>query len=161
MSYYRTVLTIEVLGTRPFEGDVDDLRDEITDGEYSGRTLNVDTQEVSAGQMAKLLIEQGSDPGFLGIDEAPDSGMTAIFPELATEVRVNPTLVERAERAGPMIATDDGFDVFYRGDGEEALVTAFDGASNTTTIVSVYGDIHRDPTMGTVKGTWAKYELPE
>ena len=42
---------------------------EITDGGSSGGELTIEPQEVTAPEMARLLIEQGSDPEFFRLNE--------------------------------------------------------------------------------------------
>ncbi len=65
---YRTVLVVEVLGTSPFSGDLADLSHAVTDGEFSGAVLASEAKPVTSDVMAGLLIAQGSEPGFLGIE---------------------------------------------------------------------------------------------
>lgn len=64
--YFRTVLTVEILTrTEAFNSDLNGLSAEIDEGDASGAVLVRVVEEVSADEMAALLIEQGSDPGFL------------------------------------------------------------------------------------------------
>ncbi len=67
---YRTVMVVEILGTAPFSGDLADLSQAVTDGEFSGAVLASETAQVTTDVMSGLLIAQGSDPGFLGITES-------------------------------------------------------------------------------------------
>lgn len=69
--YYRTVFQIEVLSEDRISGDADleYILSAITDGDCSGVVRCVSSLPVSAKAMARLLIEQGSDPGFFGLDE--------------------------------------------------------------------------------------------
>lgn len=68
--FYRSVIQVEVLSEEPV--DFDDLTEvdyQITEGDCSGFVTDVVTnEEVDGVRMAKLLEEQGSDPGFFGLD---------------------------------------------------------------------------------------------
>ena len=68
-TFYKTTMVIEILGDRPYTGDIHNLAYEITDGDFSGTVLSEETVEVDGPQMARLLIAQGSDPDFLGLTE--------------------------------------------------------------------------------------------
>jgi hypothetical protein len=65
--FYRSVVTVEILSETPIPNDIslDDIYYEITEGDWSGvcdlETLN---EEIDGPTMAKLLLAQGSDPGF-------------------------------------------------------------------------------------------------
>jgi len=71
--FYRTVLKIEVLSEEPLaHGDMSlsDIDYAITEGHCSG-VVTLDTEEeVDGPTMARLLIAQGSDPGFFGLTES-------------------------------------------------------------------------------------------
>lgn len=67
--YYRTIVKVEVLSEEPI-GDMD-LSDIAHQGEYGDLSIHVDhgdPEEVDGKTMANLLIAQGSDPEFLGLD---------------------------------------------------------------------------------------------
>ena len=68
--FYKTIVQIEVLSTEEI-GDVtlNDIVYMITDGHCSGHWEIASTEEITAPTMAQLLINQGSDPEFLGLDE--------------------------------------------------------------------------------------------
>lgn len=64
-AYHRTLLLVEVLGNSPYAGGVEHLHEAIHTGDFSGTVLMESTEEVTAEQVAQLLIMQGSDPSFL------------------------------------------------------------------------------------------------
>lgn len=69
--FYKTTFTIEVLseGT-PIEcTNLQDLHAAITDGPFSGLVETVTTEEMTSTKAAAELIQQGSDPGFFGLEE--------------------------------------------------------------------------------------------
>jgi len=74
--FYRTVIQVEVLSEEPYEfNGLEQLAQDVTSGDCSGKdTTIIDNQSVTAPEMAKMLRAQGSDPGFLGLD---DEGMEA------------------------------------------------------------------------------------
>lgn len=64
--YYRTIITVEVLSDFPYDPEnLEQVGNDITDGDCSGKWKIVGSQEVNKHQMEQLLIGQGSDPGFL------------------------------------------------------------------------------------------------
>jgi hypothetical protein len=69
--YYKTTVVVTVLSEYepPVWNDLADLNYLITDGHCSGMVATTDEIEVSAKQMAQLLINQNSDPEFFGLDE--------------------------------------------------------------------------------------------
>ena len=68
--FYRTVITIEVLSEEPVEAmDVDDIAYEIREGSYSGEVEFGPSEVVDGPTMARLLMKQGSDPEFFGLDD--------------------------------------------------------------------------------------------
>jgi len=70
MGYYRTMITIEVLSEDPIEAiSLQDVVYGITEGHWSGDWNAEESLEVTAPQMAKLLIAQGSDPEFFNLDD--------------------------------------------------------------------------------------------
>lgn len=72
-SYYRRVLVLEVLSDRDLSDlGPADLIHEADNGEASGMILADATTTVSADEMRGLLLAQGSEPGFLGIDDDDD-----------------------------------------------------------------------------------------
>lgn len=73
MSYYRTVIKVEVLSESPLDADMvslDDISYFITFGNCSGLVTQESAEEVDAPTMARLLLAQGSDPEFFGLNEA-------------------------------------------------------------------------------------------
>lgn len=67
--YYKTEYRVIVLSEEPYnETKMDKIHYDIMYGECSGKLTQVSTEEVSEDEMAMLLMEQGSDPGFFGID---------------------------------------------------------------------------------------------
>lgn len=79
--YYKTIIRFEVLSEgAPFEGSLERLAAETTDGEMSGRFLESEVVELSPDAARAALVEQGSDPGFLyGLDgeEGEEADATA------------------------------------------------------------------------------------
>lgn len=68
--FYRTIVEIEILSEEPQR--FDSLREidyEITDGHSSGTWAIKSQVEITPAEMAQLLIAQGSDTSFLGLDE--------------------------------------------------------------------------------------------
>ena len=67
--FYKKVYSIEILSEEPLSDELDlgDIHCLITDGNCSGDITCSDQQEVDGPTMAKLLIEQRSDPGFFGL----------------------------------------------------------------------------------------------
>lgn len=68
--FYKTIVQIEVLSTEEI-GDVtlDDIVYMITEGHCSGQWQIASIEEVIAPVMAQLLMNQGSDPEFFGLDQ--------------------------------------------------------------------------------------------
>ena len=67
--YHRTVIQVEVLSEEPYT--VEDLKDvsyDISEGHCSGQVEVLLREEVDGTSMAKLLLEQGSDPEFFRLD---------------------------------------------------------------------------------------------
>lgn len=66
MAYYRTVIQVEVLSNEPYEyTNLRNLSYDVMEGDCSGVTRVISTEEVDKEQMANLLLSQGSDPSFL------------------------------------------------------------------------------------------------
>lgn len=67
--YFRTVLVVEVLTrTEAFNGDFAELAATCIDGDASGDIKMRVVERCGEAEMAALLVAQGSDPGFLGIE---------------------------------------------------------------------------------------------
>lgn len=67
--FYKTVLTVTIISDEPYEYyDLDHVHYDITRGDCSGE-VEVESCEITAKQAAELLIKQGSEPGFLFLDE--------------------------------------------------------------------------------------------
>lgn len=68
--FYRNVFSVEVLSEEPLPDSMslDAIHYEITNGDYSGRLLETVVEEVNSKRMAELLLAQGSDPEFFGLD---------------------------------------------------------------------------------------------
>jgi hypothetical protein len=68
--FYRTVVQVEVLSEEPLidPENLDTLMYEITDGGCSGSTKIVAQETIHGKYAADLLNNQGSDPGFFGLD---------------------------------------------------------------------------------------------
>jgi len=70
-TFYRNVIQVEILSEEVYdpEKDLDEIYRDITDGECSGDvTVITSNQPLTARTCAELLIEQGSDPGFFGLE---------------------------------------------------------------------------------------------
>ena len=69
--FYKTIFSVEVLSENPIEQivDLDDLNYMITDGDCSGDIDSEGSEEIDGATAAKLLIKQGSDPGFFQLDD--------------------------------------------------------------------------------------------
>lgn len=66
MAYYRTVVQIEILSKDPYEyTNLRNLEYDVTQGDCSGVTKVISSEEVDRESMANLLLSQGSDPSFL------------------------------------------------------------------------------------------------
>ena len=76
MKFYKTTITLEVLSEdKPAEPegfqDLARIVRECLTGDYSGK-ITSDVKQLSLPQCAEELIEQGSDPGFFGLNEDGD-----------------------------------------------------------------------------------------
>jgi len=69
--FYRTVYHVEVLSDGPCSGmSLDEVLYEITEGHCSGDLSEDPTDEVVNGPtMAKMLLNQRSDPSFFGLSD--------------------------------------------------------------------------------------------
>lgn len=69
--FYRCVYKIEILSEEPIREDLDlqQINYIITEGECSGVVEAGEEQEVDGPAMAKMLMEQQSDPSFFGLSE--------------------------------------------------------------------------------------------
>jgi len=69
--FYRRVVKIEMLSDDPFPDELDlaEIDAGITDGPWSGQLWTEIDEEVAPRRMARLLIRQRSDPGFLGLSD--------------------------------------------------------------------------------------------
>jgi len=67
--FYKTTFVVEILSEDlvPDEYDLKDCLEEAETGAYSGDVKSMESVEVSGPEMAKLLAEQRSDPGFFGL----------------------------------------------------------------------------------------------
>jgi len=68
--FYRAIFQIELLADEPIEDmSLEDIHYNMTEGQMSGCFTRIKTQEITSKQMTKRLINQGSSPEFLGLDE--------------------------------------------------------------------------------------------
>lgn len=72
--FYKTIYQIEILSEDPYPIDhgMDDLRtirEDIVAGDCSGSVTCVSHTIHDGEEMAQMLIDQGSEPEFFGIDE--------------------------------------------------------------------------------------------
>lgn len=111
--YYKTVVTFEVLSNWPLEAmSLADYDYEITGGGSSGKITSTVCTELTRAEMAKALIEQGSDPEFLiSEDDIPDVDLPKVcagdwvYDELYEEWRQVQSV---AENTGILFLTDGG-----------------------------------------------------
>ena len=102
--FYRTVIQVEILSEEPYCGEsLTDIDDDITDGDCSGRIVDVVRNEEHDGAaMATLLQAQGSDPDFFRLlptgEDEPEERPN--FRQLHDE-RLAARLKARDELAGP------------------------------------------------------------
>ena len=69
--FYKTLITLEILSEYdPVPNDIslENLGYQITEGDWSGIMKEYDYKEVTPQEMANYLSNQGSDPGFFGLD---------------------------------------------------------------------------------------------
>jgi uncharacterized phosphosugar-binding protein len=68
--YYKNVITFTVLTEEPIPDDMDleAINYEVESGSWSGAWSVTSADEVSGAKMARLLIEQGSDPSFFSLN---------------------------------------------------------------------------------------------
>jgi len=69
--FYRTVFQYEVLSEEPLPDcmTLEQISYETMEGHCSGMFLETTKQEVTARSMVTLLLAQGSDPEFFGLQE--------------------------------------------------------------------------------------------
>ena len=71
-SFHRSVIQFEVLSEEPISdgATLESIAYECNEGRYIGRFLPTsDAYVVSGAEMARLLQEAGSDPGFFELDD--------------------------------------------------------------------------------------------
>jgi hypothetical protein len=70
-TFYKTIIQVEVLSEEPIPDPLDlgQLYDETYDGEWSGRIVNMVSEELDGLQAAKALWNQGSDSEFFRLSE--------------------------------------------------------------------------------------------
>jgi hypothetical protein len=70
-NFYRTVIHVEVLSEEPyvFDGNLVDVANDISSGDCSGVARTIQEEKCNGARIAQLLIAQGSDPEFFGVDE--------------------------------------------------------------------------------------------
>ena len=68
--FFKTVVQVVILSEDdPWDGELSDLHQDVTDGDCSGAMIVKSSKEVTGLQMARLLRKQGSEPGFFRIDD--------------------------------------------------------------------------------------------
>jgi hypothetical protein len=68
--FYRTVIEFEILSEHPVAfNDLAQIHYAITEGDCSGISHVKSQEEVAPEKMARLLLAQGSDPSFFGLEE--------------------------------------------------------------------------------------------
>ncbi|MBA2681101.1 MAG: hypothetical protein H0U76_22225 [Ktedonobacteraceae bacterium] len=71
-TFYRNIITVEVLSEEPLSGNesLSDIEYLINEGPCSGKVeTTTDNEQVDGRRMAPLLQDQGSDTEFFGLDE--------------------------------------------------------------------------------------------
>lgn len=64
--YFRTTIMVEILSDFPYDPEsLEQIYNDITDGECSGHWQVIESRDVNKHQMEQLLVQQGSDPSFL------------------------------------------------------------------------------------------------
>lgn len=70
--FYKTVVTIEILSEHPIRSldtDLGYVTRQIEDGDWSGRVMLGDSEELTPKECAQALIDQDSEPQFFGLDD--------------------------------------------------------------------------------------------
>lgn len=68
--YFKTVFTYEILSQdEPWDNNLETLAYNVIEGPYSGKLLTTEIIELSPDETRQALINQGSDPGFFGLDD--------------------------------------------------------------------------------------------
>lgn len=78
--FFRTTITVEVISEEcpVSELGLADIAREIAEGGCSGEIKNTRVEQLTPGQAAQALIEQGSDPDFLGLSDATTEAVPAV-----------------------------------------------------------------------------------
>ena len=86
--FYCTTLTIRVLAEgEPWDGNLQWLSHDITEGEYVGDLRDMRNAEVTAERMGELLIDAGSDMDFFApLELEPPSKTTYVVTAEGTEL---------------------------------------------------------------------------
>ncbi len=86
--FFKTTLTVEIISEEcpVSELGLDDIAHQISQGDCSGEITKTEVVPLTPGQAAQALIDQGSDPDFLGLGEVtpeavPAVAVTALAPE--------------------------------------------------------------------------------
>jgi len=80
--FYKTTVTVTILSEEPISRGVElnDIAHQITLGDWSGEVDVGSPREVTARQVAALLKEQGSDPGFFTLDSDGNDAYRSLPP---------------------------------------------------------------------------------
>lgn len=70
-TFYKQTITIVVLSEdKPLDAfDLEDIHEACDHGDCVGQVIHETSEEISAEQCAKELVEIGSEPGFFRLDE--------------------------------------------------------------------------------------------
>lgn len=71
-NFYRTLITLEILtddGPLPPHIRLADIEYQTTEGGWSGRWEIIKSEELSGPEMARALLDQGSEPEFFQLSE--------------------------------------------------------------------------------------------
>lgn len=69
--FYQTEIKVVVLSEAPIPDtlSLEEIAQEAMDGDYSFRWVRKPEKKLNGKQAARALVQQGSDPGFFGLDK--------------------------------------------------------------------------------------------
>ncbi len=68
--FFKSIVQIEIISDEPIGSpSLDIIHYEIMEGDWSGQYHVISETELTPSEAANELIEQGSDPGFFGLDD--------------------------------------------------------------------------------------------
>lgn len=66
--FYKTVVTIEILGEEPWDGSLETLNYDVTEGHFSAM-MDDDVEELTAQEAVLECKRHGTDPEFFRLDD--------------------------------------------------------------------------------------------